>query len=242
MSYIDGFVIPVPKQGGQRFIDHAATIDAMFIEQGAIRVVECWADDVPEGKVTDFRKAVQAGPEEVAAFSWIEWPDKATRDVAMAKMSDPNNSDPRMDPANNPVPFDGKRMIFGGFESMVDETAGGDAGYVDGFVAPVTPANRAAYLAMAQKSAAKFLACGALRSSENWGEDVPDGKVTDFRRAVQAGNDENVVFSWLEWPDKATRDAGWEKVMSDPDMQPGEMPFDGKRMFWGGFVPVVDIS
>jgi uncharacterized protein YbaA (DUF1428 family) len=134
-------------------------------------------------------------------------------------------------------------MIYGGFEPLVDETAAGKTGYIDGFVAPVTPANKAAYLEMAQKSARMFLKHGALRSSENWGEDVPDGKVTDFRRAVLAESDENVVFSWLEWPDKATRDAGWEKVMSDPDMQPpAEMPFDGKRMFWGGFVPVVDIS
>ena len=83
------------------------------------RVVECWGDDVPDGKVTDFRKAVQAGDDETVVFSWIEWPDKATRDAGMARMMDPDNRDPRMDMEKNPMPFDGKRMIFGGFVPVV---------------------------------------------------------------------------------------------------------------------------
>jgi uncharacterized protein YbaA (DUF1428 family) len=120
MSYIDGFVIAVPKANRQKFIDHASNADSMFIEMGATRIVECLADDVPDGKVTDFRKAVQATEDEDVAFSWIEWPDKATRDAAFAKMMDPDNPDPRMDPATNPMPFDGKRMIFGGFTPVVE--------------------------------------------------------------------------------------------------------------------------
>jgi len=120
MSYIDGFVIAVPKANRQKFIDHANTADSMFIEMGALRVIECWADDVPDGTMTDFRKAVQATADEEVAFSWIEWPDKATRDACFAKMMDPANSDPRMDMATNPPPFDGKRMIFGGFSPVVD--------------------------------------------------------------------------------------------------------------------------
>ncbi len=120
MSYIDGFVIAVPQANKQQFIDHANMADNLFIEWGALRVLECWGDDVPEGKVTDFRRAVQAKDDEVVVFSWVEWPDKATRDAAMAKMMDPDNQDPRMDPAKNPMPFDGKRMIFGGFVPVVD--------------------------------------------------------------------------------------------------------------------------
>ena len=120
MSYIDGFVIACPEDKKQAFIDHARNADAMFIEMGATRVVECWGDDVPEGKTTDFRMAVKAEPGEVVLFSWIEWPDKPTRDAAMAKMMDPDNQDPRMDPAVNPMPFDGKRMIFGGFVPVVE--------------------------------------------------------------------------------------------------------------------------
>lgn len=120
MSYIDGFVIPVPKANKQQFIDHATMADNLFIEWGALRVLECWGDDVPDGKLTDFRRAVQATEDEAVIFSWVEWPDKATRDAAMAKMMDPENIDPRMDPAKNPMPFDGKRMIFGGFTPVVD--------------------------------------------------------------------------------------------------------------------------
>lgn len=120
MTYIDGFVIPCPRANRQAFIDHARVTGGMFIELGALRIVECWGDDVPEGKTTDFRMAVKAEAGEDVLFSWIEWPDKATRDAAFAKMMDPANPDPRMDPEKNPVPFDGKRMIFGGFTPVVE--------------------------------------------------------------------------------------------------------------------------
>jgi uncharacterized protein YbaA (DUF1428 family) len=120
MSYIDGFVIACPKANKQKFIDHANNADSMFIEMGAIRVIECWADDVPDGTVTDFRMAVKAEPDEDVIFSWIEWPDKETRDKAYAVMMDPDTKDPRMDPEKNPMPFDGKRMIWGGFRPVVD--------------------------------------------------------------------------------------------------------------------------
>lgn len=115
MSYIDGFVIPVPTAHREQFTDHARRFDAVFLEHGATRVTECWGDDVPEGKVTDFHRAVQATAEETVVFSWIEWPDKATRDSGMAQVM----KDPRMDQAN-PMPFDGKRMIFGGFAPVVE--------------------------------------------------------------------------------------------------------------------------
>lgn len=120
MSYIDGFVIAVPKANKQKFIDHATTADSLFVEMGAIRVIECWAEDVPEGKTTDFRMAVKAEADEDVIFSWIEWPDKETRDKCYAVMMDPDNKDPRMDQEKNPMPFDGKRMIWGGFTPVVD--------------------------------------------------------------------------------------------------------------------------
>ena len=124
MAYIDGFVIACPQANKQKFIDHARTGDSVFIEMGALRVVECWGDDIPKGTTTDFRMAVKAEPDEAVLFSWIEWPDKDTRDAAMAKMTemmnDPSKVDPRMDPAKNPMPFDGKRLIFGGFTPVLD--------------------------------------------------------------------------------------------------------------------------
>ena len=116
MSYIDGFVIAVPRENKQKFIEHAKHGDSVFIENGAKRVLECWGDDVKDGKLTDFRRAVQAKDDEVVVFSWIEWPDKNTRDAAMAKVM----SDPRLNPERNPMPFDGKRMIFGGFAPVLE--------------------------------------------------------------------------------------------------------------------------
>ncbi|PKB25805.1 uncharacterized protein YbaA (DUF1428 family) [Novosphingobium kunmingense] len=127
MSYFDGFVIACPKANKDKFIAHANLGDMMFLEMGALRVVECWGDDVPDGKTTDFRMAVKAKDDEAVLFSFIEWPDKATRDAGMARMTemmtDPAKLDPRMDPAKNPMPFDGARMIYGGFAPIVDLTA-----------------------------------------------------------------------------------------------------------------------
>ncbi len=118
MSYIDGFVIAVPVANREAFLAHAHAIDALFLEFGATRVVECWGDDVPEGKLTDFRRAVQATADEAVVFSWIEWPDKATRDAGMEKaMNDPRAAQ------WGEIPFDGKRMIFGGFTPVVSVPA-----------------------------------------------------------------------------------------------------------------------
>lgn len=119
MTYVDGFVIAVPRSNKQKFIEHAEKGDRVFYELGATRIVECWADDVPNGQVTDFRRAVQATNDEEVVFSWVEWPDKATRDAAMGKMPELMKSDPRMNPQTNPMPFDGKRLIFGGFAPVV---------------------------------------------------------------------------------------------------------------------------
>ena len=108
--------------------------------------------------------------------------------------------------------------------------------YVDGYVIPVPAANKAAYKAMAEMTLVMFKEFGAIRVVECWGDDVPDGKVTDFRRAVKAEGDETIVFSWVQWPDKATRDAGHRKMMEDPRMSGmTDIPFDGKRMILGGF-------
>jgi len=237
MTYVDGFVVAVPKANKEAYIKHAADAAPLFLEFGVTRHVEAWASDVPDGKVTDFRKAVQATEDEDVVFSWFEYPDRETRNAVAEKMM----SDPRMKEIGQSMPFDGKRMIFGGFGPLLDE-GNGTGPYVDGFVLPVMPDKKDAYLELARKAAVNFDKHGALRLVEAWGDDIPDGKQTDFRRAVQAKEGENVVFSWIEWPDKATRDAGWAKMMEDPDMQPdhGNMPFDGKRMFWGGFEVVLD--
>jgi len=133
-----------------------------------------------------------------------------------------------------------RRMTEGGHPGRLPEET--TVSYIDGFVIAVPNANREQFIAHANTFDAVFMEFGATRVTECWADDVPDGKLTDFRRAVQAKNDESVVFSWIEWPDKATRDAGMEKVMKDPRMEAaGDMPFDGKRMIFGGFTPVVSL-
>jgi uncharacterized protein YbaA (DUF1428 family) len=116
--------------------------------------------------------------------------------------------------------------------------------YVDGFLVPVPEGGKDQYRAMAEKMAGKLTELGALGVVEAWGDDLQHGKVTDFFMAVKAEEGENVVFSYILWPSKQVRDAGWEKIMADPEMQPGAnpMPFDGKRMFWGGFNPIVEVG
>lgn len=113
--------------------------------------------------------------------------------------------------------------------------------YIDGYLVPVPSRNKAAYKDLATRAAAVFKEYGATRVVECWGDEVPDGKVTDFKMAVKATSDEVVIFSWVEWPSKETRDAGMQKIMSDPRMKPdGNMPFSGERMIYGGFAPLVD--
>jgi len=123
MAYIDGFLLAVQTSRKQEFIDHATRADPAFIEMGATRILECWGDDVPDGKTTDFRKATLAREDETIVFSWIEWPDKATRDAAMARIEDVSKTDDRVNPDTNPMPFDGARLIYGGFRPVV--TLGG---------------------------------------------------------------------------------------------------------------------
>jgi uncharacterized protein YbaA (DUF1428 family) len=239
MSYIEGFVAAVPRANKDAYRKHAAGAAPLFKKFGATRMVENWGDDVPDGKITDFKGAVKAKPDEEIIFSWIEYPDKATRDKANEQIM----SDPTMN-AMRDMPFDGKRAIFAGFEPVVDEgLKGGRAaiGYIDGCVTPV-PANKKQAYVKGEKTRAELLKeHGATRVVDAWGDDVPDGKLTDYKGAVKATSDEKIVYSWIEWPSKEIRDKAWAKLMKDPRMQPTEMPFDGKRMIFGGFAPMLDV-
>ena len=116
--------------------------------------------------------------------------------------------------------------------------------YIDGFVLAVPTANKTKFVEHCNKFDPLWLEFGATRVLENWGDDVPTGKQTDFHRAVQARDDETVVFSFVEWPSKDVRDAGLKAVMADERMQTpsADMPFDGKRMIYGGFEPIVDTA
>ncbi len=116
MAYVDGFVAAVPTANKEKFIAHATQMAAICKEHGALTVVDCWGDDVPEGVQTSFTMAVQRKDDEAVAFSWIVWPSRELRDRAWEKIM----ADPRMQPDTNPMPFDGRRMIYGGFMPVVD--------------------------------------------------------------------------------------------------------------------------
>jgi len=114
--------------------------------------------------------------------------------------------------------------------------------YVEGFLAAVPTANKDSYRKHAESAVPIFKNLGVTRMVECWGDDIADGKVTDFKRAVKAKDNEAVVFSWIEYPDKTTRDSANEKMMNDPDSMAGmaDMPLDGKRMIFSGFTPILD--
>ncbi len=116
IKYVDGFVAAVPAANREIYRQHAANAAVIFKEYGAVNVVECWGDDVPEGKLTSFPMAVKCQADETVVFSWVTWPSRQVRDEAWKKVMD----DPRMQPDANPMPFDGKRMIYGGFEMIVE--------------------------------------------------------------------------------------------------------------------------
>ncbi|OTP68415.1 DUF1428 domain-containing protein [Caballeronia sordidicola] len=116
MTYIDGFLAAVPTANREAFRQHAQMAAGVFREHGALKVVECWGDDVPEGTLTSFTMAVKRKDDEAVVFSWIVWPSRQARDEGMNALM----ADPRLQPDKNPLPFDGKRMIYGGFEVIVE--------------------------------------------------------------------------------------------------------------------------
>jgi uncharacterized protein YbaA (DUF1428 family) len=116
MTYVDGFVAAVPTANREIYRKHAEAAAVVFKEHGALKMVECWGDDVPDGKLTSFPRAVKLGEDETVVFSWVTWPSRQARDEGMKKIM----ADPRVQPETNPLPFDGKRLIYGGFDVIVD--------------------------------------------------------------------------------------------------------------------------
>ncbi|SFG63530.1 Uncharacterized conserved protein YbaA, DUF1428 family [Palleronia marisminoris] len=238
MSYFTGSVAAVPAANKEEYVEHVTAVWPLFKSHGATRMVETWGVDVPKGKVTDFYGAVDAKDGEAIVFSWIEWPEKSTADTAFQKLQD----DPAMKDVPE-MPFDGSRMIYGGFSPVYEGGSRNGAGYYQGFLLAVPEGNKAAYAEMADEGWKMFQKGGATNMVEGWGEDVPRGKKTDLYRAVKAEDGEVPMFSWVAWPDRATCDAAaraMEAEMGDMDMS--SMPFDGMRMMWAGFEPLFDTA
>jgi len=236
MSYFTGAVLAVPTANKDKYLAHASAAWPLFKSYGALRMVEAWGTDVPPGEVTDFRDAVAAQDDETVVLSWMEWPDRSTADASWQKME----ADPALKELPD-MPFDGSRMIFGGFDPVYAAGTQPRAGYYQGFVLAVPEGNRDAYVEMAKEGWRMFEKGGALGMIEGWGHDVPHGKQTDFYRATKAEDGEVPVFSWAAWPDRDTCIAAAQMMaeeMGTPDAD--SMPFDSMRMMWAGFAPLFD--
>jgi uncharacterized protein YbaA (DUF1428 family) len=116
MTYVNGMVAAVPAANKDKYIEFAKSVSGVFKEHGALSLVDCWGIDVPDGELTSFPKAVRKKDDEAVVFSWVMWPSKEVADAAWEKVM----SDPRMSPDTHPMPFDGRRMIFGGFEMVAN--------------------------------------------------------------------------------------------------------------------------
>ena len=238
MLYVDGFVLAVPNAKKEAYRKMAADGSKIFRKHGAVGFVENWGEDVPQGKTNCFNSAVMKKDDETVVFSWIIWPDRAARDKGnAAMMADPAMAD--MKPED--TPFDMTRMIYGGFDQLLGDALA-PPGLINGTVMPVPAGKRAEYTAAAEKMAELFIEHGAVSVVDAWGEDVPQGKVNSFHTAVLEKPGEDVIFSWINWKDQVSHDAGWEKAMADPRMaqfNPATVGADMGRMIYGTFKPIV---
>lgn len=237
MAYVDGFVLAVPNANKEAYRKLASDASVVFQKHGAIGFVENWGVNVPQGKVNCLNSAVMRKPDETVMYSWIVWPDKAARDAGNAAvMVDPDLGGPGMQ-----MPFDGMRMIYGGFEQLFGDALAAP-GIIDGTVVPVKAASRAAYTEAAGKLAEMFCEHGAISVVDCWGDDVPEGKVNSFHTAVLREPDEAIVFSWINWKDQEVQQKAWEAIMKDPRMEqhnPKSVGADMGRMIFGSFEPLV---
>lgn len=232
MTYFQGFIIPVPETNKEAYRKMAQDVAPFFTDYGALRTVECWGDNVPQGKTTDMFGAVDAEEDENIVFSWIDWESKQACDEAAERMT----KDKRMEDPGE-MPFDGKRMIYSGFELLGENGTKGSTGYVQGYVAPVEKGKREPFAQMCATMRKIAVDSGALHAVDGWADVIEDGRLTDFKRAVKAEAGEAVAFGFVEWPTKEAYEHGSAKMREDKRMLPSgaDMPVDGKRMIFGEF-------
>jgi uncharacterized protein YbaA (DUF1428 family) len=116
MPYIDGFVAAVPTENREKYLEHAKLTSVVLKDHGALKIIEAWGDEVPDGELTSFPMAVKCEENETVVFSTVIWPSKKVREAGWKALEE----DPRMNPEVNPMPFDGKRLIYGGFEVLLE--------------------------------------------------------------------------------------------------------------------------
>lgn len=239
MSYFEGLIAAVPTAKKDVLRKQTAEAAPLFKQFGASRVVELLGDDIPRG-ATSFKDAIKARDNEEIMLSWIEYPDKQTRDLANKKMA----ADSKLRSIAETIAFDRSRAITAGFTPLIDEGSRGTMGYTEGYLVIVPEAKKQDYRAIASKTSKVFEEHGATRVVEAWGDDFSIGEGADFKHSVKAKPDETVVLAVVEWPSKQVRDRGMPKVMADSRLQAGQdnLPFDRSRMLHGGFKPVLDTA
>ena len=241
MTYVQGMVAAVPEASREEYRRHSGGMGAVFRENGALGMVECWEADVPEGEATSFPKAVRRRQGEAVVFSWIVWPSRETCESALRRM----RADGRFRCGEMTRLLDGKRLMYGGFAPLVEIRAEKetDMTYVQGMVAAVPEANREEYRRNAEVMGAVFRENGALGMTECWEVDVPEGKVTSFPMAVRRKEGEAIVFSWIRWPSKEVADAGMKEALARlrGEFEGMNRIYDGKRMIFGGFEVLVEV-
>jgi len=239
MTYIQGFLVPVPEGNKQVYREMAASAVPVFEKHGMVRMVECWSDDVPHGETTDMYRGVNAEKGEIVVFSWVDWGSKETWQKAHKAFAE----DEEME-APAEMPFDGKRMVYAEFDMLGEAGEGGDTRYVNGYVAPVPRTNKEAFAEMCAAMREMAIEVGALRAVDSYAASLADGKVTDFKRAVKAENGEGVAFGFTEWASKEACEQGMAKMREDSRMPPpgSDMPVDGKRLIFGGFEVLLDTA
>ncbi len=239
MTFIQGFLVPVPEGNRDKYREMAKSAVPMFEKHGMVRMVECWADDVPHGETTDMYRATKAEDGEIIVFSWVDWGTKEAWQKAHKAFSE----DEEME-APAEMPFDGMRMTVAEFDTLGEAGPGGNSAYVHGYVAPVPNAGKDAFAEMCATMREVAIDAGALRAVDSFAPSLADGKVTDFKQAVKAEQGESVAFGFTEWASKADYEAGMAKMREDDRMPaPGsDMPIDGKRLIFGGFEVLLDTA
>jgi uncharacterized protein YbaA (DUF1428 family) len=238
MTYVQGFMIPVTEANKAAYKKMAEETAPIFIDHGALRIVENWDNQVPKGATTDMYLAVRAEKDERVVFSWIEWESENACNDAHEKIM----ADERMQNPPEEMPFDGMRMVYAGFNVLGESGDGGSLGYVQGYVAPVAKEQRQPFSNMCATMREIAIDSGALHAVDSLSYDIEDGKVTDFKRAVDAEADEGVAFGFVEWASKEAHETGSAKMREDKRMTSlgGDLPVDGKRMIFGGFEVMLD--
>jgi uncharacterized protein YbaA (DUF1428 family) len=235
MAYISGFLAAVPTANKQAFIHHTLQTASAFRDHGLSSALEAWGTDVPDGDATSMIKALSLKDDETAIFAFYRWPDLETyRAATLSSMQDP-----RLDPNQNEMPFDVERVHWGNFTPLLELGAQKEGGYFDAFILPIPKAAKAEYLEFAKFGDAIFLEHGANWCVECWEDDIPADARFNFHKAVAKKDDEAIVFCWAQWPSKAARDAGNDKIHHDPRFTAESCPFDMSRMIFGGFERVM---